>query len=234
MPDNEPFQGFSQETVRFFRGLKRNNDRAWFERHRETYEHHVLAPARAFVVALGGRLKSIAPRLVAVPKVNGSIFRLNRDTRFSLDPSPYKTNLGLYFWEGTSSRMEASGFYVHVEPPDLMLGGGVYMIPPPLLGRYRKAVVDPRLGRDLARIVARLASAGDLTIGGSHYKRVPAGYDADHRNAPFLLHNGLYASWEGPLPEEFTSERLVDFCVAKFVPMAPLHRWLVSILWGGG
>jgi len=232
MPENATFSGFTRETVHFFRGLKKNNDRAWFEQHRAVYENDVLAPARAFVVALGARLKSFAPRLVAVPKVNGSIFRLNRDTRFSLDPSPYKTNLGLYFWEGTSSRMDASGFYFHVEPPDLMLGGGVYMIPPLLLGRYRKAVVHPRFGRDLARIIADLTASGALTIGGTHYKRVPAGFDAGHRNAALLLHNGLYASWEGSLPEELYSERLVEFCFAKFAPMAPLHRWLVKALWG--
>jgi len=232
MIEKSAFSGFSRETVRFFRGLKRNNDRTWFERHRATYEQDVVAPARAFVVALGARLKSLAPRLVAVPKVNGSIFRINRDTRFSLDPSPYKTNLGLYFWEGTSSRMDASGFYVHVEPPELILGGGVYMIPAPLLGRYRKAVVHPRLGRDVGRIIAGLTASGELTIGGAHYKRIPAGFDAGHPNAALLLHNGLYASWEGPLPEEFYSERLVDFCFARFAAMAPLHRWLVKALWG--
>ncbi|MDH4197666.1 MAG: DUF2461 domain-containing protein [Candidatus Aminicenantes bacterium] len=232
MPENATFTGFSQETVRFFRGLKRNNDRVWFERHRATYENDVLAPSRAFVLALGARLRSVVPHLVAVPKVNGSIFRINRDTRFSLDPSPYKTNLGLYFWEGTSSRMEASGFYFHVEPPNLILGGGVYVIPPLLLGRYRKAVVHPRLARDLARIAAGLAASGDLTIGGTHYKRIPAGFDAGHSNAAFLLHNGLYASWEGPLPEDFYSERLVEFCFARFARMVPLHRWLVDALWG--
>jgi uncharacterized protein (TIGR02453 family) len=232
MTEKTAFSGFTRETVLFFRGLKRNNDRAWFERHRATYEQDVMAPARAFVVALGARLRTLAPRLIAVPKVNGSIFRINRDTRFSLDPSPYKTNLGLYFWEGTSSRMDASGFYVHVEPPELILGGGVYVIPAPLLGRYRKAVVDPRLGRDLGRIIADLAASGELTVEGAHYKRVPAGFDASHPNAALLLHNGLYASWEGPLPEEFYSERLVDFCLARFAAMAPLHRWLVKALWG--
>ncbi len=135
MSDNPIFSGFTRETIRFFTALRMNNNRDWFERNRETYETQVMAQARAFVTAMGASLKSIAPRIVAAPKVNKSIFRINRDTRFSQDPSPYKTNLGIYFWDGLRSRMESSGFYFHLEPPNLILGGGMYMIPDNLLGR---------------------------------------------------------------------------------------------------
>jgi hypothetical protein len=106
------------------------------------------------------------------------------------------------------------------------------VIPPPLLGRYRKAVVHPRLGPELGRIIADLTASSELEICGVHYKRIPAGFAAGHPNAALLLHNGLYASWEGPLPEELYSRRLVDFCFVRFAAMAPLHRWLVKALWG--
>jgi len=85
MSEESGFQGFSKETIAFFRGLKRNNNRQWFESHHEVYKDCVLEPAKAFVVALGRRLKEISPHIVAVPKINKSIFRLNRDTRFSYD-----------------------------------------------------------------------------------------------------------------------------------------------------
>ena len=148
------FTGFTKETIRFFTGLRRNNDRDWFAAHREIYDQHVMEPAKAFVVAMGERLRTVAPRIVAVPLVNKSIFRINRDTRFSLDPSPYKTNLGLYFWEGTKGRMECPGFYFHLEPPDLFLGGGMYMFPDSLVPRYRRAVIDAKLGPELRKIVS--------------------------------------------------------------------------------
>ena len=113
-----PFEGFSRRTVSFFRDLARNNNRPWFAAHRDDYENHVLAPAKSFVTALGARLKTIAPPIAAVPAVNKSIFRIFKDTRFSLDPAPYKTNLGIYFWDVSRPRLETSGFYFHLEPPD--------------------------------------------------------------------------------------------------------------------
>ena len=86
MSEIAEFRGFTKETVAFFRGLKKNNTREWFEGHRDVYEQHVMEPAKSFVVALGNRLKEISPNIVAAPKINKSIFRLNRDTRFSHIP----------------------------------------------------------------------------------------------------------------------------------------------------
>ena len=226
------FSGFSKETVRFFTELRRHNNREWFEAHRDSYETAVMAPSRAFVSAMGARLRAISPRIIAVPKVNRSIFRLNRDTRFSLDPSPYKTNLGLYFWEGSTSRMAASGFYFHLEPPNMILGAGVYMIPAPLLARYRRAAVGPKEGKELSRVVAMIARLKGFTLGGEHYKRIPAGYDPSLPNAELLKHTGLYASFETRIPPELFSKQLLDYCFEKFKAAVPLHRWLVKNLWG--
>ena len=201
MSNPQEFSGFTKETVRFFTALRKNNDRDWFEKNRETYESHVMAPAKLFVTAMGARLRAIAPGVVAVPKVNKSIFRINRDTRFSLDPSPYKTNLGIYFWDGARPKMESTGFYFHLEPPDMMVGGGMYMIPEALLGRYRKAVVDPKRGAEIGKIVAALRAIPCYSVDGAHYKRVPAGFDPGHPNAELLKHKGLCAGVEAKVPE---------------------------------
>lgn len=230
MSEDLEFRGFSKQTVAFFRGLAKHNDRAWFEAHRDVYEAEVMAPARAFITVLGARLKTIAPNIIAIPKVNKSIFRIHRDTRFSLDPAPYKTNLGLYFWEGAGGRMEGSGFYFHLEPPDLMLGGGMYMLSDKKLLRFRKAVVDKKLGAELTGVIRGLEKVPGLALGGRHYKRVPAGFDPGHPNAPLLLHNGLYAGLEMPIPEEFYSPRLIEYCFERYKPLVPLHKWLVKAL----
>lgn len=229
MADDAVFSGFTKETVRFFTALRKNNNKEWFDRNRETYDRHVMAPAKLFVTAMGERLKKIAPHIVAVPKVNKSIFRINRDTRFSLDPTPYKTNLGIYFWDGNRSRLESSGYYFHLEPPDLWLGVGMYMIPDPLLGRYRKAIVDPKRGVEIAKITVAISTMAGFSLGGEHYKRVPAGFDPAHPNAALLKHKGLYASFEAKIPAEFVSARLVDYCFERYEPLAPLHRWLMKL-----
>jgi uncharacterized protein (TIGR02453 family) len=224
------FKGFSPKTIAFFEDLAKNNNREWFEHHRDVYDNEVLTPAKIFVTTLGSRLKTILPRIVAVPKINKSIFRINRDTRFSPDKSPYKTNLGLYFWEGPRPRMESTGFYVHLEPPNLMLGGGMYMFPDRLIDRYRKAVIDPKRGAELAKILKAALAVKEFTLGGAHYKRVPAGYDPGHPRTGLLLHNGLYIGSEGPVPEEFYSAKFVDYCFERFKRFVPLHRWIVSML----
>ena len=232
MATSTTFSGFPKRTVTFFRDLAKNNDRDWFAAHKAEYEAAVLEPARAFVLAMGERLRRLSPGIRFDPGANGSLFRIYRDTRFSPDKSPYKTNLGILFWEGGGPRMDNPGYYFHLEPPNLMLGGGLYIFSRPLLERYRRAVADAEFGPELAAIVKKLSSRPGFTLGGEHYKRVPAGYDADPAAAGLLRHAGLYAGHETSIPAELHSPALIDFCFDKFKPMQPLHKWLVSLARG--
>ena len=222
------FSGFPKTFQTFFNGLKKNNSKAWFDANRLSYENDVKAPAADFVVALGKRLKKIAPNIQAIPKVNKSLFRLNRDVRFSKDKSPYKTNMGILFWEGHRKRMECTGFYFHVEGRKMMLAAGMHMFPKNFFEPYRNAVVDKKRGPQLVRAVNTVTGKGYL-IGGTHYKRVPRGYDPEHKNAGFLLHNGLYARIETELPSEFFSADIVDLAYDHYRSMVPLHRWLLKV-----
>ena len=62
-------------------------------------------------------LRSIAPDIHAEPRVNGSIFRINRDIRFSKDKTPYKDHLDLWFWEG-NRKGAVSGFFLQADRDD--------------------------------------------------------------------------------------------------------------------
>jgi uncharacterized protein (TIGR02453 family) len=226
------FSGFSKRTVTFLRDLAAHNDRDWFAAHRREYEDEVLAPARAFVAAMGESLRRLSPGVRFDPRANGSLFRIFRDTRFSADKSPFKTNLGILFWEGNGPRMACSGFYFHLEPPTLMLGGGLYLFPRPLLERFRRAVADPEYGPEVAAIIKQITARPGFTLGGEHFKRVPAGHDPDPEAEFLLRHNGLYAGWEGTIPAELHTAALVDYCLERFTPMEPLHRWLADLTQG--
>jgi len=196
------------------------------------YREYVIAPAQDFVRAMGERLRALAPDVVVDTRTTGggSIFRISRDTRFSKDKTPYKTFLGIFFWEGTRKKTENSGFYFHLEPPRLMLAAGVHVFPLPLLETYRDAVVDPDHGPALVRAVAQVAARGPYQVGGRHYKRVPRGYEATHENADYLLHNGLSALIESDVPEELFTEECLDYCFERFRDMAPIHAWLRTLL----
>lgn len=229
MPARKGFGGFTKETVRFFTLLEKNNSKAWFEAHRPYFEKNVLEPARAFVVAMGERLQTLSPEVNAEPRTDRSIFRLHRDIRFSKDKSPYKTHLGLYFWEGRGKRMECPGYYFHLEPPDLMLGAGLYMFPKPVLARFRKAAADGKTGKALRQAIARVEKKG-YEVGGEHYKRVPRGVDPEHPNADLLRHNGLWVGTEVRIPEQLYGPGIVGWAFERFRAMDPVQRWLVQHL----
>lgn len=230
MAKGAPFEGFNKKSLKFFRDLKKNNNKAWFDANRNIYQEEVIEPARLFISAMGSKLKRLAPDINADPRVNKSIFRINRDIRFSKDKIPYKTNFGIWFWEGAGKRMERSGFYFHLDPPNLMLGTGIYCFPKTLLTRYRDAVVAPKSATRLRQALSKVQRAGAYNLGGGHYKRVPRGYDPDHENAEYLKHNGLWAGITAKIPEQFYSSELLDYCYHEYKAMAPLHRWLNSIL----
>ena len=223
------FKGFPKECVNFYVDVVQNNSKAWFDSHKNVFESYVMTPARDFVSEMGKLLGQISPGINADPRLNRSIFRPYRDTRFSKDKTPYKTHLGIFFWEGSRAKMDCSGYYFHIEPPTLFLAAGMHCFSPLLLGAYRDSVVDPKHGPALKKAIKRISKAGDYSIGGKHYKKTPRGYDSNHENAPLLLHNGLYVWTEDEIPPEFYSAKILNYCFERFKKMSPLHKWLVGM-----
>lgn len=224
---NSEFKGFPKISVKFLSDLAKNNDKVWFNNNKETFTTQLLQPAQLFVVAMGKKLEKIAPNIHADPRTDKSIFRIYRDTRFSADKSPFKTHLGIFWWEGDRPKMECPGFYFHLEPPNLLLGCGLYMFSKPFLKTFRESVVDKKSG--LALVEAIKAASKKGKVGGKHYKQTPRGFDAAHPNAEYLLYNGLHVMTETKIPQELYSEALVDYCVRWYKDIVPLHKWLVEI-----
>jgi uncharacterized protein (TIGR02453 family) len=220
------FEGFRPEALRFLADLGANNTRDWFHTHRDEYESLLLEPARDFVVALGEELHEFAPEVNADPRVNGSIFRIARDTRFAKDKRPYKDHLDLWFWIG--DRKTGPGFWFRLDPSGLILGSGKHHFDKPQLERYRHTVsTEP--GEALHRDVERLRSEG-YELGGRRYKRVPAGFDPPAERVELLLHDGLFAWTQMPVPEETYDERFPAFCAKHYLPLAPLNEWLAPLV----
>ena len=239
MSGTESFNGFYTETIDFFKDLSNNNNKTWFDENRGTYDEFVVRPSRRFVEVMGKRLSEVAPNIIADPRVNKSLFRINRDVRFSKDKSPYKTNLAIWFCEGKRKRMECSGFYFHMEPEKLMLGGGIYKFDKPHMEEYRRSVVHPTYGKELFDAINRVEDKPTPGIKGSgscgmypgeRYKRLPKGFDPEHENADLLLNKGLVAYDEGPIPEEFYSADIIDYAFDRYKWMLPLHQWLVKMV----
>jgi len=222
-------ENFPAKTVSFLKKLSKNNSRDWFEAHRDVYNSDFLEPALQLVVELGEKLLTITPNIQAVPKIDKSIFRLHRDVRFSKDKSPYKTNLGIYFWEG-KKKMESSGFYLEVNTKGFFFGSGIYMPSKEQWKIYRDAVSDPIIGKGLDQAVKKILRKGSYSIGGKKYIKMPKGYNPDSQYAEYLLYEGLYAYYESENINELNNKEVVDFSFKKFRDMLPVHQWLVKVL----
>ncbi|MGO8878749.1 MAG: DUF2461 domain-containing protein [Desulfomonilaceae bacterium] len=230
MTDQSYFKGFPVECVKFYDELRKNNTKAWFDEHKPDFEKYVMEPARDFVMEMGLALKKISPGIIADTRYSKSIFRPFRDTRFSKDKKPYKTHLGIFFWEGRLAKMDCPGFYFHLEPPMLLIAAGNHCFSKPILDLYRESVVDTKFGKALAKAVKNVKSKGDFQIGEKQYKQVPRGFDKTHENAEFLLLGGLTAWTETTIPDEFYSYEIVNYCLDKFKDLSPIHKWLVEMI----
>ncbi|MDR3038620.1 MAG: DUF2461 domain-containing protein [Candidatus Adiutrix sp.] len=226
------FAGFSRAAVEFLADLRRHNDRAWFAANRDRCEALLLEPARVLVADLGARLRRKRPALIADPRVDRSIYRLNRDTRFSPDKSPYKTHLALWFWEGaaTAARLECPGFYLHLEPDFLGLSVGCYRFNDRGLAAWRTALDEPRAATRLKKLVRALAARGHHP-GEPELKRTPAGFAPDHPAAEFLRHKGFY-TWSEirPHPPEIFGPGAAEYLVGHWSAGFKLHAFLAEIL----
>jgi uncharacterized protein (TIGR02453 family) len=220
------FDGFAPDALRFLRDLGQNNTREWFQAHRDGYETLLLEPARDFVVAMGEELRTIGADVHADPRVNGSIFRINRDTRFSKDKRPYKDHLDLWFWEGDGPSRQRPGYWFRLDPQQLILGAGRHHLEPPLLERFRNLVADPERGEALREAVETVRSAGS-DVGGQRYKRVPAGYDVPPEREDLMRHDGLYAYTQGDVPPETHTPEFPRFCAERWRVLKPVQDWLV-------
>jgi uncharacterized protein (TIGR02453 family) len=220
---------FTSKTVAFLRSLKRNNNREWFTTRRDDYERDVRQPMIAVIERLAIDFGRFAPELDASPK--SCLFRIHRDTRFSGDKSPYKTQVAAAFrWRGLP-RGEGAGLYVEVAPGWVWMGGGFYAPEASHLVRIRRHIADthPELHR-LAHRPAFRKAVGALD--GERLTRVPRGFMKDDPSAEYLKYRNFLAGREFPAAFA-TSPRFYPTLVTTFRAVMPLVRFLNDPLLDG-
>jgi uncharacterized protein (TIGR02453 family) len=216
------FSGFPDEMVKFFRGLKRNNRREWFQPRKHLFEQHVKAPMLELVGAINMELAKFAPEHVTEPK--NAVFRIYRDTRFSADKTPYKTHIAASFSRRGGERLGTGGFYFSVSPEVIEVAAGVWHPDRDvmLLVRNHIAETHAELNLILADKKARKLTGG---LQGDALTRSPKGFDPEHPAAGFIK----MKDWVLDVtldPKLATSPKLQAEIVARFRAMAPLLHYL--------
>lgn len=234
-PGESPrFQGIRPAAISFLRQLKRNNERQWFEAHRPVYEGELREPMRALVEDVDTRLARFAAEIVGEPR--RSLFRINRDIRFSKDKSPYKTNAGCWFYHrdagrgvGGDAAGGGAGFYFHLEPGQYFVAAGIWMPPRPTLVKLREALAEEH--RQWASIVTapgfrRRYGALDPE---HQLTRLPRGFEPGHPAEPWLRFQSFTVS-RSVTESQVLSRRLPDTLAREFESLTPFVRWLNAAL----
>ena len=212
---------FTSKTLSFLRSLKRNNKREWFHARRPQYDMHVRAPMLEVIDRLAQDLRTIAPEFSADAKT--SLFRPFRDTRFSDNKAPLKTNIAARFPHRVLGRLNGAGLYFEVAPGWVWIGGGIWAPETPQLQAIREHIAGNH--RELVRIVNAPAFQQLGGLKGDCLTRVPRGFAKDHPAAALLV----YRQFMGIREEVCTFATRRDFysqLLATFKAFVPLCRFL--------
>lgn len=223
------FKGFSKETIPFLESIRQNNNKEWFEAHKDKYEEFVLNPSRAFVEEFGEHLMALEPTINFSPKMNKSLFKIYRDTRrIGAIKTPLKHRIGIIFWQGNGHRIQSSSFYLHFSPDELFVAVGVRWFEKPMLDAYREYIKDDARRAELARVLQTIESKGYKTIE-KGYKRYPKGFSAGMSDAQLSLYKGM-ATYKILDPKLIINgDELINKLYEIYEEMLPLQQLVYEI-----
>ena len=212
---------FSNETLDFFGELELNNDRDWFAKHKKHYEKFVKEPMELFAAEMIERMKQINPEISMQPK--DAVFRIYRDTRFSKDKTPYKTNAGISIARGGKTHA-STGVYFHLDAHKMGIASGRYFLEPPQL-----AAIRSHIAKNLDEFEKLLADKDFKerfgTVAGEKNKILPADLREAAAKQPLLFNKQFYY-WAEHDGANALRDDLADFVMLHVRAAVPMNTFL--------
>ncbi|MBO4536528.1 MAG: DUF2461 domain-containing protein [Bacteroidales bacterium] len=210
-----------KEVLQFLRELSEHNEKPWFEANKKRYlaaKERVDALAVELIAAIRAFDDTIGP---LAPK--DCTWRIYRDTRFSHDKRPYKTQMGVYVCRG-GKKSGFSGYYFQIGAPDSghMLAAGNYYCEPPVLKILREDIL---YGKGDFRNILGAADPRMVLDLSESLKRSPAGFPAEGPDAAFFKLKNFCLVWQ-PDDRFITDKNLVDRLAAVFQTTKPFLDYL--------
>ena len=220
---------FSDASLRFLTQLASHNNKTWFNAHKQAYEQHVRQPFLRLIADLAPDIEAISPHFRADPRtVGGSLYRIQRDARFSHDKSPYKTWQGARFYHERRRLQIVPLYYLHLQPGNCFLGGGLWHPEPESVRRVRQFIFDNPGSWKAAGHAPAISKRFQLDLE-DKLQRAPRGYPADHELIEDLkLRNWVY--WRPLDDAEITGPRLRQLLVKDYTALAPFLDYLCAAL----
>jgi uncharacterized protein (TIGR02453 family) len=207
------FEGFGPEVRRWFEGLEADNSKAYFAAHREFFDD-----------AIRGQMEALLTELSETFGGEVRLFRPNRDIRFSVDKSPYKTNsYGVLH----GPEIAAGGLYASISAEALVAGSGYHQMARDQLDRYREGVTDDAAGAELTARVGDAEAAG-LELWGETLATAPRGYPRDHERIELLRRKSLALGARLPFGRGISRSDGLQFVSDTWQAAAPVTAWLAA------
>ncbi len=210
---------FTEESLTFWRGLAKNNSKAWFDEHRKEYEQHLKSPYQALAAALVEGLQADQPEYVLDPKK--ATYRINRDIRFSKDKTPYKTDLGITIGRTQKHDGNYPSYTCKVGVTGVWIAGGLYMPDADVRDRVRLYVGEH--SAELRKLTAKKEfreTYGELQ--GEAHKRAPANLKELAVSEPLVLHKQWVFWAEFAEPELLLDPELDQFILDHWAVARPV------------
>ncbi|MEM7573946.1 MAG: DUF2461 domain-containing protein [Bacteroidota bacterium] len=212
----------TKDYQRFFRELAANNSKAWFQANRPFFEQSVKAPFLALISQLLPQLQLLEPDIPSSPKA--TLFRINRDLRFSKDKTPYHLLMKASFVPH-GKKSGQPGFYLGIGADTIHVGGGLFKIPTRGLQQLRSNMVEqPAIFHGILRADRFLHHFGSLQ--GTSAQRLPKKWQANVEQIPELTKRQFYAMQKLQLADYFDKEELEPRLMAAFRAVHPLNTFL--------
>ena len=157
-----------------------------------------------------------------------SLFRVNRDTRFATDKTPYKTHVDFVFWTGDGPPRSRPAFIMRITSAAVLIGAGRIGLSGPSLDAFRSALTDPARGTSIRTTVDDLLATG-ARLSEANRARPPRPHEPGHANADLLRRDGFHLTRTTPHPQELATAAFADWCTRSLTPFAPLIAWFESI-----
>jgi len=219
------FRGFPKKSLPFLSELKANNNRAWFQENKCRYESLIRIPSLNFIEDMGPLISErLSSYFLAVPKkVGGSLMRVYRDTRFSKDKTPYKTNVGIQFRHVQGKDVHAPGFYVHLEPGNCFLGAGIWRPESRSLLKIREFIADNP--SSWTNAINDKSFKKNWHFIGDSLIRPPRGFNKEHPLIDELKRKSFIARYGFP-DRQIYHTSFLEFSINQFLQTAEIMDYL--------
>jgi uncharacterized protein (TIGR02453 family) len=220
------FQGFSRETLDYLQWAGVSN-KAWYESHREEFKQSVLEPFKELVEDLGPGMLEIDSQFEVTPKVDKTISRIYRDTRFSKNKSPYRSNMWLTFKVPVIDWKISPAYYFEINPESYSFGMGYYEASRECMDLFRKKITGKPA--EFQKAIAFFTSESAFTLGGEDYKRIEIP-PIPEALVPWYRKKSFYLSQVHPVDEILFSSKLVTRLESEFIKLSPLYHYLQDLV----